>query len=147
MKKLKRILYLKFARRLNRSGQSMPVPSIVSENTRIQGDIISNGIIHIDGMVEGDITCDELVIGLKGSVDGTVNVQSLHLYGTLQGKANVEKLFIAKTAKLLGDATHASIAIEPGAYIDGRCIRVGSPIQAEQAKPDLLLVDGTKKAK
>lgn len=147
MKKLKRILYLKFARRLNRSGQSMPVPSIISQNTRIQGDVISNGIIHVDGFVEGDITCDELVIGLKGSVEGIVNVQSLHLYGTLQGKANVEKLFVAKTAKLIGDATHVSIAIEPGAYIDGRCIRVGSPIQAEQSKPDLLLVDGTKKAK
>ena len=59
----------------------------------------------------------------------------------LQGKANVDKLFVAKTAKLLGDATHNQIAIEPGAYIDGHCIRSGAPIPAEQSKPDLMLTD------
>lgn len=148
LKKFKRLLYLKFARKLSNS-QNVPVPSIISENTKINGDIISNGIIHIDGKVEGDVSCDELVIGLKGSLIGSVNVNNLHLYGVLQGKANVNKLFVAKTAKLLGDATHNSIAIEPGAYIDGHCIRSGAPIPAEQSKPDLMLTDshsGSKKA-
>ena len=135
-KKLKRIAYLKFARKLN-NAPSVPVPSIISENTKVTGDIISTGIIHIDGRVEGDISCEELVIGLKGMVIGSVNANNLHLYGQLQGKAVVDKLFVAKTAKLLGDATHNQIAIEPGAYIDGHCIRAGAPIPAEQAKPDL----------
>lgn len=144
MKKLKRLLFLKIARRMHRNGQTMPVPSIISENTKLNGDLISNGIIHIDGQVEGDVTCEELVIGLKGCVLGNVSVASLHLYGVMQGKANVGNLFVAKTAKLVGEAMHETIAIEPGAYIDGRCIRVGDPIPAEQSKPDLMLVDGTK---
>lgn len=147
MKKLKRMLYLKFARKLNKQGPSIPVPSIISENTKICGDIISDGIIHIDGHVEGDVTCEELVIGLKGSVVGSVNVTNLHLYGVLQGKAMVDKLFVAKTAKLLGDATHNSIAIEPGAYIDGHCMRSGAPIPAEQSKPDLMITDASKPKK
>ena len=139
-KKLKRLAYLKFARKLN-NAPTVPVPSIISENTKLTGDIISNGIGHVDGRVEGDVTCEELVIGLKGAVIGSVNVSNLHLYGLLQGKANVDKLFVAKTAKLLGDATHNQIAIEPGAYIDGHCIRSGAPIPAEQSKPDLMLTD------
>lgn len=146
LKKFKRLLYLKFARKLNNT-QSVPVPSIISENTKVNGDIISNGIIHIDGKVEGDITCDELVIGLKGTIVGSVNVNNLHLYGVLQGKANVDKLFVAKSAKLIGDATHNSIAIEPGAYIDGHCIRSGGPIPAEQSKPDLMLTDSHSRSK
>ena len=145
-KKLKRIMLLKYARKLN-NGQSVPVPSIISENTKLKGDIISNGIIHIDGKVEGDVTCDELVIGLKGILIGSVNANNLHLYGVLQGKAVVDKLFVAKTAKLMGDATHNSIAIEPGAYIDGHCIRSGGPIPAEQSAPDLMLPDATKHKK
>ncbi len=143
-KKLKRIAYLKFARKLN-NAPSVPVPSIISENTKVTGDIISTGIIHIDGRVEGDISCEELVIGLKGTVIGSVNANNLHLYGQLQGKAVVDKLFVAKTAKLLGDATHNQIAIEPGAYIDGHCIRAGAPIPAEQAKPDLMITDAHEK--
>ena len=63
----------------------------------------------------------------------------------MQGKAVVDKLFVAKTAKLLGDATHNQIAIEPGAYIDGHCIRAGAPIPAEQAKPDLMITDAHEK--
>lgn len=145
MKKLRRMLYLKFARKFNKNADAVPVPTIISENTRIDGDIISKGIIHVDGRVEGDITCEELVIGLKGAVIGTVSANNLHLYGLLQGKAAVDKLFVAKTAKLLGDATHNSIAIEPGAYIDGHCIRSGAPIPAEQGKPDLMITDATKK--
>lgn len=147
MTKFKRMLYLKFARKFNKNTDAVPVPSIISENTKINGDVISEGTIHVDGKIEGDITCDELVIGIKGAVVGEVNAANLHLYGFLHGKANVDKLFVAKTAKLIGDVTHNSIAIEPGAYIDGHCIRAGAPIPAEQAVPDLLITDASKKRK
>ena len=128
MKKLKRLIYLKFARSLNKNMSDVPVPTIISENTRVNGDIISNAILHVDGQ-------------------GSVVVKSLQLYGTLNGKAAAEKIFIAKSAKLIGDATHVSIAIEPGAYIDGRCMRVGDPIPAEAAKPELLITDASKNKK
>lgn len=144
MKKLKRLLYLKLARRLSRSSTGAPVPSIISENSKVNGDIISDGIIHVDGQVEGDISCDELIIGIKGTVLGSVTAANLQLYGVLNGKANADNLFIAKSARLIGDATHNTIAIEPGAYVDGRCMRIGSPIPAEQAKPDLMLVDARR---
>ena len=144
MKKLKRLIYIKLARRLSRSTTGAPVPSIISENTQVNGDIISDGIIHVDGEVNGDISCDELVIGVKGSVNGYVNANNLQLFGTLKGQSLVDTLFIAKGAKMMGDATHNSIAIEPGAYIDGRCMRASAAIPAEQAKPDLMLVDASK---
>ena len=141
MKKFKRLLYLKLARRLSRSTTGAPVPSIISENTRLKGDII------IDGQVEGDISCDELIIGIKGAVVGSVNANNLQLYGILNGKAVADNLFIAKSAKLIGDASHNTIAIEPGAYVDGHCMRIGAPIPAEQGKPDLMLVDKSQKNK
>lgn len=143
MTKLKRMLFLKFARKFNKSDNQVQVPTIISENTVIRGDIVSDGIIHVDGNIEGDISCMELVIGVKGSVAGSVNVQNMHLYGTLRGKAVADNLFVSKTAKLIGDAKHNSIAIEPGAYIDGHCMRAGAPIPAEQGKADLMLVDKT----
>lgn len=146
MKRLKRLIYLKLARRLSKSTTGAPVPSIVSENSKVAGDIVSDGIIHVDGQVEGDVSCDELIIGVKGSVAGTISANNLQLYGVLKGKALVDNLFVAKSAKLLGDAIHNTIAIEPGAYIDGHCIRQGGPIPAEAAKPDLMLVDKTKRS-
>ena len=41
MKKIKRLVYLKLARRLSRGSAGAPVPSIISENTKVQGDIIT----------------------------------------------------------------------------------------------------------
>ena len=134
MKNLKRLLYVKLARKLSHNNSGAPVPTIVSENSRVNGDVVSDGIIHIDGHVEGDVTCDELIIGMKGVVSGVVKTSNLQLFGTLKGKAEVNDLFIAKTAKLLGDATHNSIAIEPGAYIDGRCTRKTTITSIEQPK-------------
>ena len=123
MKKLKKVLYLKLARKINKNAPVSAVPTIISEDTKVVGNIISAGAIHVDGRVEGDIQCAELVVGIKGSIKGMVKTEKLELYGTLQGKALVDDLFVAKTAKMIGDAAHNSIAIEPGAYIDGSCIR------------------------
>lgn len=144
MKKIKRLIYLKFARKLSRNSAGVPVPTILSEGTSVKGDIFSDGIIHIDGNIEGDITCNELVVGIKGHVQGTVNTQTLHLYGSLQGKALADKLFIAKSAKMVGDITHNSIAIEPGAYIDGHCIRSAAPLH-QAGSTELKVVNGNKK--
>ena len=140
MKNLKRLLYVKLARRLSHNTSGAPVPTIVSENSRINGDVVSDGIIHIDGQIEGDVTCDELIIGVKGMVSGSVKTSNLQLFGTLKGKAEVNDLFIAKSAKLLGDATHNTIAIEPGAYIDGRCSRKTTIASIEQPKASDVIV-------
>lgn len=145
MKKWKRLLMLKIARRLSKNDNSIPVPTIIGSNATIKGDIISDGILQIDGQVEGDVECSELVIGLKGSVSGCVKTQNMQLYGVLKGKAFVDDLFVSKTAKLIGDATHNSIAIEPGAYIDGHCMRADNKVNSsEKKKADLTVIENTK---
>ncbi len=136
MTNFRRVVYLKIARKMGK-GSSGPVPSIISEGTRIKGNIVSGGTIHIDGKIEGDISCDELIIGIKGAVLGSITANNLLLYGSLQGQANVNELFIAKTAKLIGDAAHNTIAVEPGAYIDGRCLRKTNTAAVENAQADL----------
>ena len=123
MKKLKRILYLKLARRLSRSSTGAPVPSIISENTKINGDIISEGIIHVDGQVEGDISCDELIIGVKGSVIGAVTVTKLQLYGVLNGRVSADNLFIAKgetfaAALQVSDITEVIFSVPTGWIVE-----------------------------
>lgn len=146
MKKLRRLVYLKLARRVSRSQASMPVPSIISENTKLKGDVISDGIIHIDGQVDGDISCEELVIGIKGIVNGKIEAKSLHLYGALNGKIDVNTLFISKSAKLVGDAIYDIIAIEPGAYVEGHCQRSSSQTKLSCSKQDSSSKDKRKSA-
>ena len=127
------MMYLKLARAFGRSNNSRQVPTIIGETTKVCGDIYSIGILHVDGYIEGDINCEELVIGVKGNILGTVKAQSMFLYGTLQGKAPADGLIIANPATLLGGATHNTVADKPGAYFDGQCIWVQNKPAAEPA--------------
>ena len=120
------------------------VPTIISEGTTVDGNIVCDGIVQVDGTVKGDINCDNLFIGQDGYVKGAVNASEIELYGKLKGKVLVGKIFISKTATLVGDVSHESLAIEPGAHIEGHCRMVNEPIRAEQGKEDLLLTDETK---
>lgn len=134
MKKLRKTLYLKIARFLGRGKNSSSVPSIIAENTTIDGNITSSGVLHIDGNIKGDIVCEEVIIGVKGFVIGTIKAQNMYLYGNLNGQAIVDNLFIAKTGHIVGDTTHKTIAIEPGAYIEGHCFREKSASVENQEK-------------
>ena len=120
--RFRRMLYLKIAR-MSR-GSNTPVPSIISFGTKIKGNILSGDVIHIDGSLEGNIMCEELIIGSRGHVYGQIKAKSLTIYGLLQGSAEAENVILAKGARVTGDIAHVSIAIEPGALIDGRCIRI-----------------------
>ena len=119
--KLRRMLYLKIAR-MSR-GSNTPVPSIISFGTKIKGNILSGDIIHIDGSLEGNIVCEELIIGSRGHVYGQVKAKNLSIYGLLQGSAEAENVVLAKSSRIMGDIVHNTIAIEPGAFIDGHCVR------------------------
>lgn len=119
MRKLRRILFLKLARLMR--GEKNVVPCIISIGTKIIGNITDGDIIHIDGKLEGDVNCKELIIGPTGSVNGKITAKSLELYGELNGSLAVENLSIASTAKFIGDSVYKTIAIEPGAILIGNC--------------------------
>ena len=120
--RFRRMLYLKIAR-MSR-GSNTPVPSIISFGTKIKGNILSGDVIHIDGAIEGNIACEELIIGSRGHVYGQIKAKSLSIYGLLQGSAEAETVMIAKGARVTGDIFHQSIAVEPGAMVDGRYLRM-----------------------
>lgn len=119
MRKFRRMLFLKMARLFR--GEKNIVPCIISSGTKILGNIVDGDIIHIDGKMEGDVSCKELIIGAGGTMNGNVQAKSLELYGELNGTINVENLYISSTAKFVGDSVYKTIAIEPGAVLIGNC--------------------------
>lgn len=130
MRKFKRMLYIKLARLIR--GEKNVVPCIISNGTKITGNILDGDIIHIDGKLEGDVCCKELIVGNGGLVKGNVNAKSLELYGELNGSIKVDNLFIAGTAKFIGDSVYKTIAIEPGAVLVGNCAKSSEEKQTKE---------------
>ncbi|MBF0267225.1 MAG: polymer-forming cytoskeletal protein [Alphaproteobacteria bacterium] len=99
-------------------------PSIISNDLRMVGDLTSKGEIHVDGVIEGDIRCQVLVIGQSGAVTGEIIADMVRVHGTLTGQIRARSVFLAATARVVGDIAHESLAIEPGAFLEGHCGRM-----------------------
>lgn len=111
--------------RLEKAGR-VPL-SLISNDMKINGDIISAGEVQIDGNVIGDIQCAQLLIGDKARVEGQINALKVLIRGEVNGTIKADAVELAKTAKVTGDVWHGSLAIEAGAFLDGHCRRQESP--------------------
>lgn len=138
MRKFRRMMFLKLARLFR--GEKNIVPCIISGGTKILGNIVDGDIIHIDGKMEGDVSCKELIIGAGGMIKGNVEAKNLEIYGELNGKIKAENLFIASTAKFIGDSVYKTIAIEPGAILVGSCSKTQEEVKTTSSKDKPQLV-------
>lgn len=145
MRSLKRLIYLKIAR-MSR-GSNTPVPSIISYDTKIKGDIFGGDTIHIDGKLEGNIVCNEVIIGTRGYILGDIKAKSLSVYGTVNGTIDTGQLFVANNARLIGNTCYNKIALEPGAYVEGSCIpraKANNKITEEENKTSTIEIKAVK---
>ena len=116
---------------------AMPTFSVLGADLKIKGDITASAELHIDGSVEGDITCAGLVQGEASAIHGAIRAQTARLAGTVRGGIEVGQLVILKTARIEGDVKYDVLTIEQGAHIDG-LLRHG--LDSTQTEAPLTLV-------
>ncbi len=105
------------------SKKSAP-PSILSADLRVVGDLASSGEVQVDGIVEGDIQTDVLVVGETAQVSGKIVADTCRVHGRVTGQIRARAVSLAKTAHVLGDILHETLAIEQGAYLEAHCRRI-----------------------
>lgn len=94
--------------------------SVFGGDIRIKGDVHALADLHIDGKVEGDVSCTSLVQGESGEIVGAVKAETARLSGSVRGTITVRDLVVLKTARIHGDVHYDSLTIEQGAQVDGR---------------------------
>lgn len=94
--------------------------SVLGADTAIRGDISASADLHLDGKIEGDITCAALVQGESSVVTGAVTAETARLAGTVHGTITARELVILKSARIEGDVHYDALTIEQGAQVEGR---------------------------
>jgi|AraplaMF_Col_mMF_1032025.scaffolds.fasta_scaffold00193_29 cytoskeletal protein CcmA (bactofilin family) len=102
------------------------VPSIISPDLRINGDMVCSGDIQIDGWVEGDIQSRNVTVGEGATVHGAVQAENVKICGIINGQIRADNVVLEKTARVTGDILHKSLSIEQGAFLEGMCKRIDS---------------------
>ncbi|TDQ82523.1 cytoskeletal protein CcmA (bactofilin family) [Dongia mobilis] len=118
-----------------RPGGKSGVPSIISADLRITGDLVCSGDVQIDGWVEGDVQSRNITIGEGATVQGGLQAESVRICGLVNGEVRADIVVLEKTAKVTGDILHKSLAIEQGAFIEGMCRRIDGGVKPAATAP------------
>lgn len=108
---------------LERRGASQ-VPSIVSAEMTVRGDLTGGGDLQIEGKVYGRIRIGHLVVAEGGMVEGDIVAKAVSVSGSVRGTIRAGTVTLSATAKVAGDILHDVLAIEAGAQLEGQCKRI-----------------------
>lgn len=108
-------------RLLDRLGST---PSLIAQNTRLVGDIETEGALLVIGMVQGNGRIGgEVSISSGAQWEGDMHADCAVIAGTVIGNIVVaDKLEIGASARLRGRVSAKRIAIALGAQVEGEMI-------------------------
>jgi len=121
---LKRRATMWSKRATEQSKRGDSAPSILSDDLTIEGDIVSEGEVHINGTVKGDVTARKMTLGEDGAITGAVEVGDAVIGGKLAGQLTATSVVLLSSARVTADITHVSLAIAPEAVFEGFSRRV-----------------------
>lgn len=95
------------------------ISSVISPEMHINGEIRFKGKVRIDGIVEGNIQGEYLIISETGRVKGDMKLDSLICHGTVEGDIEARQVTVHTTASIRGILKAEDLTVEPGAAIEG----------------------------
>ncbi|MXO60538.1 polymer-forming cytoskeletal protein [Altererythrobacter salegens] len=118
--------------------------SVIGTDVVIKGDVSASADLHVDGRIEGDITCASLVQGDGSTIEGAIKADNARLAGTVKGTIEAKELVVLKTARIEGDVHYDALTIEQGAAVEGRFAHTERRVQpvAAPAQPQAKKDDG-----
>ncbi len=114
----------------NRRGGRM-LPSIISGDLIITGNLLSGGELQVDGTIDGDVRASSLVIGELATVTGEIMAEEIIIHGRVIGCVRGLRVVLAANCHVEGEIFHESLAVEPGAFFEGNCRRSEDPLSRD----------------
>jgi cytoskeletal protein CcmA (bactofilin family) len=102
--------------------------NLIAKETKIVGDIITQGNIRIEGVLEGTLDSkNKIVIGESAKVMGSISATEAEVAGHVKGVITCSDiLFLKKTAHIEGDIFTKKLVVENGAVFIGQCNMTGN---------------------
>lgn len=110
--------------------------SLISEDITIEGSIVGEGELHVDGVIRGDVRIGRLTIGETGHIEGSVQAESVEARGRVIGTLTAKQVRLYGTAYVDGDITHEQLSVETGAFFQGRSLKFQRPAPVALAAPE-----------
>jgi cytoskeletal protein CcmA (bactofilin family) len=100
---------------------SRKLETIVGDGTRVVGQVSVKGTIRIDGILEGDVKADWVVVGETGKILGNVRSRGVLVGGSVEGNIEAaETVELMGKASMTGEIRAPKLSVSEGALFDGR---------------------------
>ena len=111
----------------SRQSESGPVASVkrtrfsfVGPEMNVTGNIATEGDLHVDGKIEGDVHCGGLTLGESGEIRGNIVAGEARLGGLVDGAVEAGIVTLDQSARITGDILYETLSISSGADVEGR---------------------------
>ena len=117
------------------------IETLIGPGTRIEGNLIVTGGVHLEGYVKGNVTTGPegtavLSIGPQGVVEGVVEVPRVVVHGEVRGDIRArDKVELGAGARVSGNVSYGVIEMAAGAVIQGRLVAPAAPPAAAEPGP------------
>ncbi len=111
------------------------VASLLSADLTIEGSVTGEGELQIDGVVKGDVRVGRLTVGETGHIEGSVYAEAVEVRGRVVGAITSKQVRLYGTSYIDGDITHEQLAMETGAFFQGRSLKFQRPAPVAQPAP------------
>jgi cytoskeletal protein CcmA (bactofilin family) len=110
---------------------SRPVTNLITEGTIIEGNILADGDLIVEGTVRGDVTTKtKLVVGAASVVEGNIYAEQAEVAGRVRGTVQASGLLIIKASSVIdGDVITKNLNVESGSTFNGR-FQVGGKVES-----------------
>ncbi len=105
--------------------------TVISQNTKIEGEITLESNLHIDGEIEGTIKSSSVVsVGKSGQVKGEIYAQKVLVSGRVNGKIDAKEIEIVTGGRVVGEIFVENLVIQSMGVFSG----VSHQKETEEAK-------------
>lgn len=111
--------------------------SIIGSDMEITGNVKASVDLHIDGRIDGDVSCASLVQGAASVIRGAVSADTAKVAGTVEGSIVAEHLVVESTARIVGDVSYTELTVASGGVIDGQMKQKTKPANVSPIRTDV----------
>ena len=94
--------------------------TVIGNGLKIVGNVTAEGLVEVNGQIEGNLHCTSLIVSPKAQIVGSIAAERVVVDGRVEGPIQGGDVVLKSRAHVVGDIRHQSLAIEKGAYFDGR---------------------------
>jgi len=107
-----------------------PSRSVIDAGLVINGNLQSERDVQVDGELNGDIRCSQLIVSRDATINGNIVADEVVVRGKVKGIIRADQVMLQDTAQVESEIFHKSLVIEQGAIFDGQSCRIDGSARA-----------------